>query len=243
MSIHLKTNDLQCLNHTVNEALERIDLSTNYTFGFLVVNLKKLQSLSEVVAERVLQKLILHVGGAWTSLHYKSLKRVYHELQKDLPQQIGRSVLYLSHKQKNVLVIGRVLPNKRDQKLVPISIGETVHWDGRWRITLKPFKGNNRGRSPTDKREQLYIRHMDKGDWNVPQRGLRIIRSTLLPHQRIRGGLPMISKKDGYVVLAPSLQVADYTYGVDCDVQFDPLLPLVQDTEAHVHYIHGRHVA
>ena len=220
----------------MSKALERIDLSIDHNYGCLSVNLEKLQSLPGVVGDRVLQKLILHVGGTRSSLHYKSFKRVYQNLQKNsfLPQQIGRSVLYSPHKRENLLVIGRVLPHKGNQKLVPISVGETVHWDGRWRITLKPFYNKNQGIPPTDKREQLYIRHMNKSDWNVAQRGIRIIRSSLLPHPVIRGGLPVISNKKGYVVLAPSLQVADYSYGVDCEVEFDPLLPLTQETEVHV---------
>ena len=221
-------------NFTVNQALESIDLYTNKEFGFVEVNLEKFRSLPPVIGERVLRTLALHMGGARVEVHYKSLARAYGELQKDFfkPHRIGRSIIYSPRRRNNMLVVGRVLPDKKFQdKLLPISVGETVYWDGRWKITLKSRQDvSYRG----EEREQLYIRPMRPSDSMVPRRGIRRIRSARLPDELIRGGLPMISNKDGYVVLAPHFRVADRSYGVFCDVSFDPLLPLKQDTEVHV---------
>ena len=222
----------------MNQALERIDLSIDCHSGSLNVNLEKLLSLPQVIGDRVLRRLILHTGGARLEVHYKSLNKLCRELQKDTfkSERLGRSLVYIHLKQKNLLVVGRSLPETRyiRKNLVPISVGETVYWDGRWRITLKPLKDKNQKSVPREKVEQLYIRHMGRWDWNVARRGIRIIRASSLPDAPIRGGLPLISNKDGYVVLAPHFQVVDRSYGVDCDIQFDPLLPLTQDTEAHV---------
>ena len=228
---------LCCSNlYSVCRALEGIELSVNHHCGFTEVNLEDFRSLPPVIGIRVIRALALHVGGARFELQYKSLARLYRELLNDLfkPQQIARVILYSPHKRKNVLVVGRALPSRGSQKLVPISVGETVHWDGRWRITLKPFEWKNKRRPPSDKREQLYIRHMTDKDSSLARRGIRKVRRSILPDAPIRGGLPLISDKDGYVVLAPHFQVIDRSYGVDCDIQFDPLLPLTLDTEAHI---------
>ena len=222
----------------MNRALETIDLSVDSHCGFLVVNLEKLLSLPPAIGDRVLRRLILHVGGTRLDVHYKLLKKLYYELRKNTfkSERVGRSILYIHLKHKNLLVVGRSLPETTyiRNNLVPISVGETVYWDGRWRITLKPLKDKNQKSVFRENREQLYVRHMGRWDWNVARRGIRIIRASSLPDGPIRGGLPLISNKDGYIVLAPHFQVVDRSYGVDCDVQFDPLLPLTQDTEAHV---------
>ena len=110
---------------------------------------------------------------------------------------------------------------------MPISVGETIHWDGRWRITLKPL-----GQQVKD--EQLYVRNMTVVDWAVAQRGIRKIRASTLPDRNIRSGLPVVSTKSGYVVLAPHFRVIDRSFGVNCDLVFEPLLPLIQDSETHV---------
>ena len=217
-------------------ALEGIQLSVNYHCGFVQVNLEDFRSLSPVIAIRVLRALALHVGGASFELQYKSLSRVYSEFQKDSfkPQQIARVILYSPCKRRDLLVVGRALPSRGSQKPVPISVGETVHWDGRWRITLKPLEGKNNGRPPSNKREQLYIRHMTDRDFGIARRGKRKVRRSILPDATIRGGLPLVTNKDGYVVLAPHFEVIDRSYGVKCDVEFEPLIPLPQDIEAHV---------
>lgn len=222
---------------TVSEALKKVDLTVNQEHGFLTLNLNKFRSLIPVVGKRVLQNLILHVGGARVELHYKSFAKLYNKLHKETlkPQQIARCIVFSPHKHEGLLVIGRTLPGRKEQNdLVPISVGETVFWDGRWKIALKHLQDKNQERERNGGREQLYIRHMRPGDWSVAQRGIRKIRATPLPDRLVRGGLPVVSNKDGYIVLAPHFRVIDRSYGVDCDVKFEPLLPLSQDTDVHV---------
>ena len=194
--------------------------------------MEKLRALPPVIGKRVLHTLTQYVCGAHAEFRYKLLAMIYDEIQKDLfkPQRMGQGIIFPSRRHKGHLIIGRVLPDR--QELVPISVGETMRWDGRWTITLNPLKDINKTRALG--REQLYIRHMNKSDAGVPRRGVRIIRASPLPEPLIRGGLPMISTKDGYVVLAPQFKVADRSYGVDCQIRFDPLLPLTLDPYTNV---------
>lgn len=207
--------------------MKEVDLSANEKYGYITVDANKLFSLPPVVGKRVLQALILHVGGARVQIHSRSLTRIYSRLLRNRTQaqQIARSILYSPPKRKNVLVIGRSLPGRNECPPLPVSVGETVHWDGRWRITIKRLKGQYMGK------EELYIRHMRYADADVARRGVRKVHVSRLPDPLIRGGLPVVINKDGYIVLAPHFKVIDRSYGVDCDLKFEPLLPLIQHSE------------
>ena len=215
-----------------------IDLYVDSRYGSLVVNLEKLLSLPQAIGDRVLRRLVLHVGGARLNVHYKVFKKLFCALQKDTfkAERVGKSIVYIHLKHKNLLVVGRSLPERAyiRKNLVPISVGDTLYWDGRWRITLKPLMDKNVKGVRRENGEQLYVRHMGRCDWRVARRGIRLIRASSLPDCHIRGGLPLITNKDGYVVLAPHFEVIDRSYGVKCDVEFEPLIPLTQDSEAHL---------
>ena len=213
---------------TVNHALKEVSLSVNEKYGFVTVNADKLFSLPPVVGKRVLLSL-LHIGGARSYICYKSFTMLYNRLLKNRTQaqQIQRCILYSPTWCQDLLVVGRSLPERNEQSLLtPISVGETVHWDGRWRIAIKPIKDQ------FVVKEELYIRHMREMDWGVARRGIRKIRSTRLPDPHVRGGLPVVTNKDGDIVLAPHFKVIDRSYGVDCDVEFKPLLPLIHHSES-----------
>ena len=212
-------------------------MSVNEKHGFLVVNLNRLLSLPSIVVKKVLQSLMLHVGGARVEFRSRSFARLYDRLLAGSfkPLKVSRCVVYSPHKQEHLLVIGRTLPERKEQEFwTPLSLGETIHWDGRWRIRLKPLVDASGVKRPIRAEEQLYVRHMLPKDDREAQRGIRKVRATVLPERLIRGGLPVISNKDGYVVLAPHYGVIDRSYGVNCDIMFDPLLPLTQDTPAYV---------
>ena len=225
------------LLHTVNQALKTVDLSINEKHGFLSVNLKKLLSLPPTTGKKLLQSLILHMGGARVTLHYKTMARLYTNLLRGSfkSQVVQRCVLYSPHKQPHLLVVGRTLPSQADQqRWTPVSVGEAIHWDGRWRIKLKPLDDSDETKPPIRGEEQLYVRHMTPKDWPEAHRGIRRIRAAVLPDSLVRGGLPVVSNKDGYIVLSPHFKVVDRSYGVDCDIMFEPLLPLTQNSPAHI---------
>ena len=210
--------------------MEKIDLNVNQNYGYLSFSLSKLLALPPIVMKKVFQSLTLHISGARGGIHYKSYERLRKQLLSGerKTETLANCIVFSPDKDKDTVVIGRCLPDRRQQKeWMPISVGETIHWDGRWRITLKPL-----GQQVKD--EQLYVRNMTVVDWAVAQRGIRKIRASTLPDRNIRSGLPVVSTKSGYVVLAPHFRVIDRSFGVDCDLVFEPLLPLIQDSETHV---------
>ena len=75
---------------------------------------------------------------------------------------------------------------------------------------------------PTAEVGQFFVRHLQKRDWRMARKGVRTIRSFPLPHEHIRGGLPVIVDWTGKVVLIPHFKVIDRSAGVKCRVQFKP---------------------
>ena len=150
--------------------------------------------------------------------------------------------MFYPNVEKDTMIIGRTLPpiEKQRSSWVPISVGQTIHWDGRWRITLKPLRhcGRQSGirsqNRAVNSKEQLYVRHMKEPDYMEAKRGVRRIRAAKLTYLKARAGLPVVCTESGYVVLAPHFDVIDHTYGVDCNLTFDPLLPLLKDSETHI---------
>ena len=218
----------------------------NERHGYLSFSVNKLLSLPPLTTKTVFQLLVSHVGGARGPIALKK----YEEICKHLlsgnkgAKTCGTCILYFPDLKKDTMVIGRTLPpsDKQRSAWIPISVGQTIHWDGRWRITLKPLKEpvsrqrslNQAPSRAVNSEEQLYVRHMKEPDYTEARRGVRRIGAVRLPPVKARAGLPVICTESGYVVLAPHFGVTDRTYGVDCDITFDPLLPLLKDSETHV---------
>ena len=107
------------------------------------------------------------------------------------------------------------------QKKHKIDVGQTVHWDKRFMITL------NHHLDSTDKskgNQTFYIRNMNRNDFNLPTKlGMQKTRATKLPHVKCRGGLPVIvMEKEGVnikswpIVMIPHLRVMNGQYCVKC---------------------------
>ena len=187
--------------------------------------------------KRVLESLVVHIGGARGGLPQRTFARLHKQLLSGnkKTETFGNCILFCPDEREDTMILGRALPSRDFQKYwEPISVGETIHWDGRWRITLKEADLSVRNPRRVTKREQLYVRHMNVADYPVAQRGIRRVRTSTLPHVKIRTGLPVVCTESGYVVLAPHFMVTDYSYGVYCELTFDPLMPLIQDSDIHV---------
>ena len=235
---------------TASEALEQINLVVNEREGYLSFSLKRFLSLPPLVVRRTFQSdLTNHIGGALRTIHLKVYKKIYKQLLSGNKQTetFGNCLLFSPDLEKDTMIMGRALPDSHKQGFefwTPISVGQTIRWDGRWRMSLKPLEKldwrEGSKKAPKEmakkKEEQLYVRHTRGADNNimVARRGVRRIRASTLPIINCRGGLPVVCTENGYVVLAPHFNVIDYSYGVYCDIAFDPLLPLLQDSDTHV---------
>ena len=224
--------------------MSKIDLSVNQEYGYLSFSIGKLLSLPSVVMSKVVQSLLGHIGGKRRSMntfarfHRKLLSR-----DRRLERLCG-CILFIPDQDNDTMIVGRAPPTPTKQVLqTPISVGETIHWDARWKITLKPLE--NLDGQDSDKKasegarqneEELYVRNLTIEEcWEKKGQANEWVHADVPPFTRILLGLPVVCTKSGKVVLAPHFKIADRSYGVDCDVTFDPLLPLVQDLDTLVH--------
>jgi hypothetical protein len=227
--------------------LKQINLRVNERLGHVLFNVDRLLSLPPLTVRTVWQSLMGHVGGARWHIPVKKYEYILkHLLSGDkTARTCGNCVFFYPEVKTDTMIMARALPAVEQQRSLwtPISLGQTIHWDGRWRITLRPLKKLDRQSSvkalnrpkAMDGKEQLYVRHMRESDYSVAKRGIRKIHAVKLPPAKARAGLPVICTGSGYAVLVPHFGVNDHTYGVDCDMTFDPLLPLLQDSETRVY--------
>ena len=233
------------LQFAANEGLSRINLTVNQEYGYLSFSIGKLLSLPSVVMKKVIQSLSGHTGGTRRSteifarFHRKLLR------QDPRPELLGGCFLFIPDKDNDTMIVGRAPPEPAKQKWIPISVGQTVHWDKRWKVTLKPLEklneqdGDQQASGGVMQNEELfYVRYMKIEEcWGKKEQSItkEWTYADIPPYTRILLGLPVVCTKSGDVVLAPHFKIVDHSYGVDCDVTFDPLLPLRQDPDTLVH--------
>jgi hypothetical protein len=232
------------LYSTANESLSRIDLTVNQEYGYLSFSIGKLLSLPPVVMKKVIQLLAGHIGGerrptnTFPRFHRKLLTR------DPRPELLCGCFLFIPDRDSDTMIMGRALAK---QKRTPISVGQTIHWDKRWKVTLKPLGGRSEkdgDQQASDRviqnEEQFYVRYMKIEEcWRAEKEqqatASKWTYADIPPYTRILLGLPVVCTKSGDVVLAPHFKIINHSYGVDCDVTFDPLLPLIQDPDVLIH--------
>ena len=154
-------------------------------------------------------------------------------------------------KEQGVITLTKQLPKRDCQKLTPIRIGETVSWDDRFEVTLNSLgKEEPQSQSPGSRREMggqrvvdgttaktsdkkkqeragedrtFYIRNMLRPDEMQAKKGIRRVRSSVLPPPEMRSSLPVIvDDSQKKVVLVPHFQMIDRSAGVTCKIAYKP---------------------
>ena len=236
--------------YTVTEAIGGVH-RTNSKMGYIGLKVDSCRRLSQPVAVKTLSILLQYMSGV--GLVYNSdAKRLYDCLKNPdsfSPFTIGGCIVDPTPRGKlGVILVTKQFPNKFDRFLTPIHIGETVLWDRRFEITLKPLgteSQTQRSRNEIgglhtvgettkpsyENREKracedrpFYIRHMLRDDVMVAWKGIRRVKSAVLPPESMRGGLPVIIDDRKKIVLVPHLQVIDRSAGVTCRIAFKPRL-------------------
>ena len=230
------------LYFTANESLSRIDLTVNQEYGYLSFSIGKLLSLRPIIMAKVIQLLTAHIGGARRSLNRNITFARFQRKVLSRDRRITvlhNCIVFFPETNNDTMVMGRAPPEPTKQKWIPISVGQTVHWDKRWKITLKPLDklnerdGDKQASDRTMQNEELfYVRNMKLEEcWGKEQTS----ECDIPPYTRILLGLPVVCTKSGDVVLAPHFKIINHSYGVDCDIAFDPLIPLVQDLDCIIY--------
>ena len=220
---------------TANESLSKINLSVNEEYGYLSFSIGKLLSLPPVVMMQMVQLLATHIGGVQLSM-----TRAYMKFHRNIFSQrrramvFGECIAFFPDLDNDKMIMGRAPVKAAKRIRTPISIGETVPWDNRWRITLKPLEKlneqNGGKKAPDEVVKNLYVSHMRIGEyWGKKKWRNRRVPASILPDKKLWPGLPVVCTGNGHVVVAPHFKIIDHSYGVDCDITFDPLLPLKQD--------------
>ena len=218
--------------------MSKINLSVNQKYGYLSFNVGKLLSLPPIVVRRGLQSLSCHIKGAINVIPRYERERIHNQLvsgDRRIKRCKTNLILFCPDTKEDTMIMGRASHVLAQRKIwTPISVGQTIHWDRRWRITLKPLEElKRRGSKNTSaglvKKEQLYVRHM-KVEEKLWVKSKTEVPASILPNHKLWSGLPVICTESGFVVLAPHFKINDHSYGVDCDITFVPLLPLLSGT-------------
>ena len=238
-----------CIAHasysTASEGLSKINLSVNREYGYLSFSVGKLLSLPPIVMKKVLESLVMHLRGKQGKSTPESFAQIHKKLhnRERCINRFGSCILFFPDMDYDTVMMGRAMPKSAWKKKTLISVGQTILWDRRWRITLKPLQKLDRqdGKIASDgvvkKKEQLYVSHMKvKEYWGENKQDNRRVPPSILPDKKLWLGLPVVYTERGHVVLAPHFKIIDHSYGVDCDVTFDPLMPLLSDPNTSIRY-------
>ena len=224
---------------TANESLSKINLSVNQEYGYLTFSLGKLLSLPPIIMKKVLQVLTAHMGGSYQMNHNITFKHFHTKVlsQNKKTAKFENCIVFFSELENDTITMGKAPPSPQKQIWARISVGQTIRWDRRWRITLKPLEKLDRNDSDeiapdrVIQNEQLFfVRYTHMSECLGRKQG------DFPPYIGLLLRLPVVCTETGDVVVAPHFKKIDPSYGVDCDVVFDPLLPLIQDSDTQILY-------
>lgn len=217
--------------------------------GSATVDARRVRALSPPAARKVIRVLINHIGGTRRT-HYQALEKVYnlflHPLQRRA-ETCGQCQAFSLD--GDTVLVARCRPLKHERTLTPVKVGETVVWDNRFAISLvpletpptttpqkspppgKPAKSRRKKSQETvseanQDQRQFYVRHMVPTDWGLAQEGVRRVKRAQLPHERVRGGLPVVVDEEGKVVEIPHFKMVDRRRGVMAVIRFEPQVKL-----------------
>ena len=142
------------------------------------------------------------------------------------PTVTGSNIILTIDPTRKKAMIARRSPDSQYRVKVPISVGETILWDNRFKISLVHRKSEERGDGTTAPGNQLpsgdspvfYVRHLVQKDWPYISKGG--VKYKLPPS--VRGGLPVVVDKENKIVLIPHFRVARCEANVLAVVRFMP---------------------
>ena len=201
----------------------------NTADGYATIKYSMFSKLPSPTARRLLETVIRYVNsGNWKYVSYVCAKNAYNSIMNKIKTKNSTVVVhgqfnncFIFHIDNQVFGVAKQRLQKSMYVYTPINIGQTIHWDSRFNISLnhldpsQNFGGN---------KNSFYIRNMTTNDEHYASKGKRKVKSIKLPHQYSRGGLPVIvAKEEGMqekerwpVVLIPHFKYINREYGVKC---------------------------
>lgn len=209
---------------TVREEMEKL-ACVNGKYGTVSFDTAAYKALNPYIARSVLGIWLRFTASSGNSINRYGLQKLHNYIteEKTVPNTNNNCILIPLPKEGRFM-LAKQKPMAANIQKVPIRVGETIIWDNRFTISLfvKTRRGKE-GREAEDMKSRVfYVRHFRASDNEYMARGVRKVRSTVLVHYHVRGGLPVVVDASENVVLIPHFKVMDHTVGVDCRVSFTP---------------------
>ena len=208
-------------------------VKVNEADGYITVNYSKFLQLSPPVGRKLLEIVSKFVNSNAQGISSASSLNIYNSVVKKVRNDVpvnaygsysGCVVFHHDHKSFGV---ARTFLSNESQMFVKINVGQTVHWDNRFDISLNHLGGVAGGERMN---ETYFIRNMTREDYHLASKGIRKVKATRLPNVYCRSGLPVIvARKEGVdkrawpVVLIPHFRVIERQYGVKCTCSYRPV--------------------
>lgn len=201
----------------VSQTLETA-IRVHKAYGSVAVDWKLFSSLSDLAAMELMNILVMFVTASDRRMKIREWQLFKNGLKSFTKPKTLRSAIVYPEDDRKTFVVGRApLDHSTRQVLTPIRLGETLLWDNRFLITLGHLQSNQ-----TVADTKLFVRSMVESDWSLASKGVRKIKTNILPPLMLRNSLPLITDAEGNVALAPFLKVVDRRYGVTCSCVFKP---------------------
>jgi hypothetical protein len=192
-------------------------------YGTLSFDAGSYRSLNPFIARSILAIWLRFVGSSGSSINRYGLEKLHNVVMQEdtVTDTNSNCILIPLPKERQFMVAKQKPPTGRSCK-TPIHVGETILWDNRFRISLfqktHPSKRNNENL----KSRVFYVRYFLRSDHMYVVKGVRKVKTSVLVHHHVRGGLPVVVDETGTVVLIPHFKVMDHSVGIDCKVTFEP---------------------
>lgn len=188
-------------------------------YGYVTVDKATLLELPKPVLWRVFSALLKYVSSDIRPVGYKQLDHLVSNISSEKKVfSLHHCCVFTLPKKGTIGICSATSGYHRPPH--PISVGQPLLWDSRWEIHLFSAPGSEQ----SDR--QYFVRHFHMDDGVLARRGIRAVRSAVLPPVLTRLALPVIVDQDGTVALIPHFKYTNRTFGLSANVQYKPQLAL-----------------
>lgn len=202
--------------------------SVDYNHGTVSFVAASYQRLKPYIARSIMSVWLRYVVSTGMTISKQSLDRVHNAVmqERSVPETASKCILIPLPKVGKFMLAKQKSHRLNVSPRVPVRVGETVQWDNRFSITV-----SSKTQSMCEQEDSLrtrdsrvfYVRNFKDRDYAYLSKGSRKVKTTVLVHPHVRGGLPVIEDEDENVVAIPHFRVMNHDMGVAVTVRFNPV--------------------
>ena len=205
----------------VREAMERL-ACINKKYGTVSFDTAAYKALNPYIARSVLAIWLRFTASSGNTIKRYGLQKLYNSItEENTVCKTNNNCVVIPFPKEGRFMLARQKPDHAKIHKVPIRVGESIPWDNRFTISLFVKEGSEALYKDLKSRV-FYVRYFHLRDNHYLAKGVRKVKSRVLVHTHVRGGLPVIVDAADNVVLIPHFKVMDHSVGVDCSVTFTP---------------------